>query len=546
MAAVNDFLAWATGGGANVLSQVDYEADAPITNGFSSGLAPSNQCNKTWRQATFPGAVVSQLMADLLADHVADDGVVGNYMVQLWQTLLMCGEFTDVGSANTLLTSNPFGLTFPAPVTGLRVTVKVAATNTSSTVNFNWMGTGNKLVLYGDLVAPAPGDIVANSLLDLEYDGTRWQIVGTPHSANGWRVTTSTATSRTFAAGDQSHLIVRSNAGSNMVDTVPGTGSVLPAGTYGVLNSDSTAVLVIQFPTSGVNWDGTTSGLVYLGPRQQLYFFSDGANYYTVAKPSRCMLAANLTVSVNTSTGSDSNNGITNTFLTIQKAVNFVANSVDIMGFVVTISCNGTFTAQVTIAGPFRGASRAGSVVFQYTTGSSHVVTNGYCYDFSGGAQATIQCSSGTATLSATGGSGAQGFIVRCSGGGTQVTTGTNLVFGSATQFSLYAAAGGRINVTNSFTMSGGGIGFLYAHFGGQITADGVVCTISGTPGFSNAWLVADELSTVEITAFGYTGSATGVRANVIQNSSVYTAGGGAAYFPGSSPSTTASGGQLT
>ena len=70
----NDFKAFATGNGANVISQADYLALAALVSGFSSGKASSAQVNKALRQATVMANVLAQFIAYSANVDVLDDG----------------------------------------------------------------------------------------------------------------------------------------------------------------------------------------------------------------------------------------------------------------------------------------------------------------------------------------------------------------------------------------------------------------------------------------------------------------------------------------
>lgn len=70
----NDFKAFATGNGANVISQADYLALAALVSGFSSGKASSAQVNKAIRQATVMANVLAQFIADSANVDVLDNG----------------------------------------------------------------------------------------------------------------------------------------------------------------------------------------------------------------------------------------------------------------------------------------------------------------------------------------------------------------------------------------------------------------------------------------------------------------------------------------
>jgi len=62
MAGVNDFLAFGTGVGANVLPQASYAALAARAAGFNAGTAQSVQLNKVWRQASAVAAAMGQIV----------------------------------------------------------------------------------------------------------------------------------------------------------------------------------------------------------------------------------------------------------------------------------------------------------------------------------------------------------------------------------------------------------------------------------------------------------------------------------------------------
>ncbi|WP_315809506.1 hypothetical protein [Pseudomonas sp. C9-3] len=73
--AVNNFLPFAGGAGANVLTQDAYLALSSLrSNGFSAGTAQSAQLNKVWRQASIMAAVIGQLIVDSTGLDALDDG----------------------------------------------------------------------------------------------------------------------------------------------------------------------------------------------------------------------------------------------------------------------------------------------------------------------------------------------------------------------------------------------------------------------------------------------------------------------------------------
>lgn len=81
--ATNDFLPFATGAGANVLSQSDYAALAALATGYQSGIAKSQQLNKTWRQSSIMAAVLAQFISDQTGANSVDDGTTATLLSNL-------------------------------------------------------------------------------------------------------------------------------------------------------------------------------------------------------------------------------------------------------------------------------------------------------------------------------------------------------------------------------------------------------------------------------------------------------------------------------
>lgn len=79
----NDFLPFATGAGANVVTQPQYAALSAVTNGFSAGIAQSAQLNKVWRQSSIMAAVLAQFIADEAAVSAIDDGTTATLLANL-------------------------------------------------------------------------------------------------------------------------------------------------------------------------------------------------------------------------------------------------------------------------------------------------------------------------------------------------------------------------------------------------------------------------------------------------------------------------------
>lgn len=93
--AVNNFLPFATGVGANVEDQASYAADPVVPAGFSSGLAPSAKCNKAWRQSSFMAAVLAQFISDQLVTDMLDDGDLAGKTTLLGNAIQAKGGFAS-------------------------------------------------------------------------------------------------------------------------------------------------------------------------------------------------------------------------------------------------------------------------------------------------------------------------------------------------------------------------------------------------------------------------------------------------------------------
>lgn len=169
----NDFLTFAAGSGANVLTQSAYAAATETATGYVSGVAPSNAFNKTWRQSSIMAAVMAQFIADETGEDVIDDGttatIEANFIAAILAvaqminitipdvdglTLALAGKLSTTGtaaSATKLATSRSFNLTGPV---------------TATAVGFD--GTGN--VTFSTAIADAALSIAKTSGLQSTLD----------------------------------------------------------------------------------------------------------------------------------------------------------------------------------------------------------------------------------------------------------------------------------------------------------------------------------------------------------------------------------------
>lgn len=85
--AKNDFLPFATSDGANVLTADEYQKLTSRSNGFSAGVARSQEFNTVWRQSSVMAHVIAQFIADTNNSDVADDGDLDKLQEKLIQAL---------------------------------------------------------------------------------------------------------------------------------------------------------------------------------------------------------------------------------------------------------------------------------------------------------------------------------------------------------------------------------------------------------------------------------------------------------------------------
>lgn len=120
----NNFLPFATAGGAAVLSQAAYAAITPA-NGYGPGILPKEKFNKAVRQAGTMAAAVGQVIADAGYDAL-DDGDVPTLIANL---KLAIASYASGAGFTGSLTGNGY-LTFPAP---LNLTVQWGTTASFTT-----------------------------------------------------------------------------------------------------------------------------------------------------------------------------------------------------------------------------------------------------------------------------------------------------------------------------------------------------------------------------------------------------------------------------
>jgi hypothetical protein len=206
MAGSTDFIPFATGAGANVISQASWVALAAAATGFSTGTAQSAQCNKAWRQSSFIAAGVATFVANTLSANIADDGNLGNFVTNLTDAieaaaLAVCGTVHSVGISSPLGTisvgggpiTNSGTLTVDLPAQGglaagtyINATVTVSARGVVTAIS-----TGTAAQTSGASVAPngvsdAVGTIASHGYdISPSGDVRIWAVIQCEDAGNG-------------------------------------------------------------------------------------------------------------------------------------------------------------------------------------------------------------------------------------------------------------------------------------------------------------------------------------------------------------------------
>jgi hypothetical protein len=132
----NDFLPFAVGSGANVLSQADYASLTALETGFQAGTAQSAALNKVWRQSSLMSSVIAQFIVAQTSQAAIDDGttatLLDNFKVAIGVVANTSQSLVDTGSANAYSANNVIPMSALPTVSGVSQTIKIANSNTGS------------------------------------------------------------------------------------------------------------------------------------------------------------------------------------------------------------------------------------------------------------------------------------------------------------------------------------------------------------------------------------------------------------------------------
>lgn len=256
----------------------------------------------------------------------------------------------------------------------------------------------------------------------------------------------------------------------------------------------------------------------------------------------RTILAGAATFYVATTGNDITGNGTVGTpWQTIQHAINYVADNIDLSGFTATIQVeDGTYSESVGVGMAWVGGGPSSVVI----DGNSGTPTNVIL---------TSASSSSALTVTGTGcGLRIQNLKIQNTSTGPAITVGqsANLTMGAGVVFGVAGSAhisgqdNGKFFASNNYTITGAAVNHIVSGINASINTNSITVTITGTPAFSGSYVDAYDNGTIYALGMTFTGSATGVRYAATGNGVIDTGGGGASYFPGSSGGSVSSGGQ--
>lgn len=268
------------------------------------------------------------------------------------------------------------------------------------------------------------------------------------------------------------------------------------------------------------------------------YDQDNGLRVYGALVSGREILTADRTYYVAT-TGSDSNDGLTAgaPFLTIQKAIDTIADTLDVRGFDTTIQlADGTYETTESIF--LRGLIGTGEVniIGNETTWSNVIISSSAITAIDADFVVTRY--------------NLKGFKIISDGAGLYVKHGSyvsieKLDFGACGGSHMNSSWRGTIEIIDDYNISGGANYHFRALEYGYIIYDGssVTITLTNTPAFVSAFAASGILAAIYAPYITFSGSATGVRYLSTFNAYIGTNNAGANYFPGDSAGSTATGG---
>ncbi|WP_322083974.1 hypothetical protein [Burkholderia sp. BCC1972] len=305
----NDFLPFAVGAGANVLTQSAYAALAAVESGYQAGTAQSAACNKTWRQSSIMTAVIAQFIVAQTGQAAVDDGTTGTLLANFTAAVSAASRnsvvLADTGAANAYAAANAAPFTALPTATGIAQTFRVAHSNTgASTYAPDGLpaapifGAGGLALQGGELVAGGVATLMSYVGPLINGGSLCWVLVKSVGGALQVAPAAKTYHAAQLGQVQQSQICRTVQRAVNYAVQVADAGTMFYAGaalTYQLPSAALTAGMVFGFmnqagfvPTvqtsvagqliQGENLSGATS-IALSKQGALLIVMSDGANY---------------------------------------------------------------------------------------------------------------------------------------------------------------------------------------------------------------------------------------------------------------------------
>lgn len=291
------------------------------------------------------------------------------------------------------------------------------------------------------------------------------------------------------------------------------------------------------------NYPGTAIAGFILWPGQGYTVFNNGGTLMILEDFKRWVLPAGTTTFYASTTGVDTNDGLSSsTPTTAQTGIFNIVGQVDQNHQNIILQlADGTYTTGLTLW-PVTGWGTLGGhseLIIRGNlttpTNCNIAVTNSDCFSMVG---LTTPWRIEGFHMTA---SGSPGNCVACDGG-SFVYIGNNN-FGVCTEAHLSSSYFSFLEiVTNSYTISGGAAFHYNAFTSSLIDSTGTQIVLTGTPAFSTTF-VSSIQAIVEAELMNFVGTATGARYGVINNGVINSGGGGSNYFPGNVAGSASNGG---